>query len=80
MPGLTPPLIYFFTIMLEVSRLLVRTSLGSQIMKRLVPNITELERLTHIGSSGILYDIKKLRGFSPQANYTGQATAACRRS
>jgi hypothetical protein len=23
---------------------------------------------------------KKLRGFSPQANYTEQATAACRRS
>jgi hypothetical protein len=23
---------------------------------------------------------KKLRGFSPQANYTDQATAACRRS
>jgi hypothetical protein len=25
-------------------------------------------------------DIKKLRGFSPQANYTDRATAACRRS
>jgi hypothetical protein len=24
--------------------------------------------------------IKKLRGFSPQANYTDRATAACRRS
>jgi hypothetical protein len=24
--------------------------------------------------------LKKLRGFSPQANYTDRATAACRRS
>jgi beta-galactosidase/beta-glucuronidase len=27
-----------------------------------------------------LYKQKKLRGFSPQANYTDRATAACRRS
>jgi hypothetical protein len=34
--------------------------------------------------AGCLYDalkkLKKLRGFSPPANYTDQATAACRRS
>jgi hypothetical protein len=34
-------------------------------------------RHTHTGLSEV---IKKLRGFSPQANYTDRATAACRRS
>jgi hypothetical protein len=28
----------------------------------------------------LIYKKTKLRGFSPQANYTEQATAACRRS
>jgi hypothetical protein len=33
-----------------------------------------------MGSGAMIYIKTKLRGFSPQANYTDRATAACRRS
>jgi hypothetical protein len=34
-----------------------------------------------IGDRNLILKLKtKLRGFSPQANYTDRATAACRRS
>jgi hypothetical protein len=31
-------------------------------------------------ADSLIEKIKKLRGFSPQANYTDRATAACRQS
>jgi hypothetical protein len=43
------------------------------------PHYEQKEREALI-ENGILNGKKKLRGFSPQANYTELATAACRRS
>jgi hypothetical protein len=47
----------------------------AQLLKNFPKDVTELE-----GSLPCSQNKKNLRGLSPQANYTEQATPACRRS
>jgi hypothetical protein len=64
------------------------------VQKFIIQHATSVDILSELRSQEILegisptYEVlmdlifykKKLRGFSPQANYTDRATAACRRS
>jgi hypothetical protein len=49
-----------------------------QIMRELSESVSKEDKVMIV--TMIVLDLNKLRGFSPQANYTDRATAACRRS